>query len=88
MDIKSEISGLVSSFVKKNYNIETDLIDVQLTRKEFQGDLTVVLFPFYKKIEKNKIKSLGESVGDFLIKSSNNISKYNIVGGFLNIQMY
>ena len=88
MDIKSEISGLVSSFVKKNYNIETDLIDVQLTRKEFQGDLTVVLFPFYKKIEKNKIKSLGESVGDFLIKSSNNISNYNIVGGFLNIQMY
>jgi arginyl-tRNA synthetase len=87
MDIKSEISGLVSSFVKNEYNIETDLIDVQLTRKEFQGDLTVVLFPFYKKIEKNKIKSLGGSVGDFLIKSSNNISKYNIVGGFLNIQI-
>ena len=87
MDIKSEISGLVSSFVKKEYNIETDLIDVQLTRKEFQGDLTVVLFPLYKKIEKNKIKSLGESLGDFLIKSSNNISRYNIVGGFLNIQI-
>ena len=87
MDIKSEISGLVSSFIEEKYKIESDKIEIQLTRKEFKGDLTVILFSFYKKIEKNKIQSLGESLGDFLIKSSPNIIKYNIVGGFLNIQI-
>ena len=87
MDIKSEISGLVSSFIEEKYKIESDKIEIQLTRKEFKGDLTVILFSFYKKIEKNKIQSLGESLGDFLIKSSANIIKYNIVGGFLNIQI-
>ena len=58
MDIKSDISILVSSFLEKNFNLITDDIEIQNTKKEFTGDLTVVLFPFYKLIENNHLLSI------------------------------
>ena len=48
MDIKSDISKLVSVFLEKKFNIKTNEIEIQNTKKDFQGDLTIVLFPFYK----------------------------------------
>ena len=85
MDIKSDISILVLSFLEKNFNLITDDIEIQSTKKEFKGDLTVVLFPFYKLIEKNKISSFAKDLGDNLVRKSEKIDSFNIVGGFLNL---
>ena len=85
MDIKSDISILVSSFLEKNFNLITDDIEIQNTKKEFTGDLTVVLFPFYKLIEKNQISSFAKDLGGNLVSKSKKIDSFNIVGGFLNL---
>ena len=85
MDIKSDISRLVSVFLEKTYNIESNEIEIQNTKKEFQGDLTIVLFPFYKDLNKDQISSFGENLGNTLVGNSENINSFNIVGGFLNL---
>ena len=85
MDIKSDISRLVLVFLEKKYNIKSNEIEIQNTKKEFQGDLTIVLFPFYKDLNKDQISSFGENIGNTLVSNSENINSFNIVGGFLNL---
>ena len=85
MDIKSDISKLVSVFLEKKFNLQTNEIEIQNTKKDFQGDLTIVLFPFYKDLKKDKISSFGKDLGESLVSSSENIISFNIVGGFLNL---
>ena len=85
MDIKSDISGLVSSFIDQNFGIKDKSVEIQNTKKDFEGDLTVVLFPYYKKIKKSEIAIFGDNLGQSLINKSKNIVSYNIVGGFLNL---
>ena len=70
MDIKSDISKLVSVFLEKKYNIKTNEIEIQNTKKDFQGDLTIVLFPFYKDLNKDQISSFGENLGNTLVSNS------------------
>ena len=87
MEIKSEISNLTSNFLLKNYDIKVEKIEIQNTKKDFTGDITVVLFPFFKLIDKDKISEFGKNLGSNLIKSSVNIIDYNIVAGFLNLSI-
>ena len=84
MEIKSEISNLASNFLNKNFSIKADYIEIQNTRKDFEGDITIVLFPYLKNINKDK-SEFGKEFGDFITKNSINISKFNIAGGFLNL---
>ena len=84
MEIKSEISNLASNFLDKNFSIKADVIEIQNTRKEFEGDITIVLFPFYKNIKKEK-SDFGREFGEFITQNSFNISDFNIAGGFLNL---
>ena len=85
MEIKSEISSLTSNFLNKNYSIKIDKIEIQNTRKDFQGDITIVLFPIFKLINKDQTSKLGKLLGEILIRDSINIIDFNIVGGFLNL---
>ena len=85
MEIKSEISNLTSNFLNKNYDIKVEEIEIQNTKKDFDGDITIVLFPFFKLISKDQISEFGKSLGESLIKSSINLINFNIVGGFLNL---
>ncbi len=85
MDVKSDISKLVSVFLEKKFNLKANEIEIQNTKKDFQGDLTVVLFPFYKELKKDQISSFGKDLGDSLVSNSENINSFNIVGGFLNL---
>ena len=79
--------------LRQNPNIEsvemTDHGDPKGNRtrakKDFDGDLTVVLFPFYKDLKKDQISLLGKDLGDSLVSNSENINSFNIVGGFLNL---
>jgi len=61
-----------------------DTININSTKQEFEGDYTVVLFPFLKQL-KTKPDVLGKQLGDHLVDQSGLISKYNIVAGFLNL---
>ena len=84
MEIKSEISNLASNFLNKNFSIKTDYIEIQNTKKDFVGDITIVLFPYLKIIDQDK-SGFGEEFGEYIKKKSSNVHDYNLAGGFLNL---
>ena len=85
MEIKSEISNLTFNFLFKNYDIKVEKIEIQNTKKDFDGDITIVLFPFFKLIKKDQVSEIGKILGESLIKDSIYLTDFNIVGGFLNL---
>ena len=84
MEIKSEISNLASNFLNKNFSIKTDNIEIQNTKKDFVGDITIVLFPYLKIIDQDK-SDFGKEFGEYIKKKSSNVHDYNLAGGFLNL---
>ena len=86
VDIISAIEEGVVSGVELLYgaNIARENLTMNSTRKEFEGDYTVVVFPF-TKIARKKPEAIGEELGDYLVKNVEHIVKYNVVKGFLNL---
>ncbi len=86
MNIEALIGQDVRNALKSLYDaeIEESSVQIQLTKKEFEGDLTVVVFPFTKFSRKGP-EQTGSDIGEFLIQNVSEISKYNVVKGFLNL---
>jgi arginyl-tRNA synthetase len=68
------------------YQIDATEITLQKTRKEFEGDFTLVTFPYIKQAKKSP-ESLGEELGRHLKSSEAFIEAYNVIKGFLNITL-
>ena len=84
MSLTSLLSPAIQKATKSIYNITIEKIEFQSTRKEFEGDCTLVLFPLIKITKSNPIE-IGNSIGTFLIENISEVKSYNIVSGFLNI---
>ncbi len=86
MNILTVIQQGIAKAVKEMYGseIKIDEVAVNSTRKEFEGDYTVVMFPF-SRIAKKKPEIIGEEVGAFLVKNEALIESYNVINGFLNL---
>lgn len=84
--IESTLSKQLNNAVKTLYNkdIDNKIFQIQKTRPEFEGDLTVVIFPLLK-ISKKSPENTGKEIGEYLINNMNEISGYNTVKGFLNL---
>ena len=63
--------------------VASDTVQITATRKDFEGDYTVVTFPF-TKISGKKPEEIGVELGDFLVDRIPHVSGYNIVKGILN----
>lgn len=74
--------------VKQLYNIDISAADVNLqeTRKEFEGQITIVTFPF-TKFSKKSPEQTGSEIGTFLQNELNEVSGFNVIKGFLNISL-
>ncbi|MCR5312501.1 MAG: arginine--tRNA ligase [Bacteroidaceae bacterium] len=87
MTIEEKIIAGVQDAVKALYGVEADASQVQLqkTKAEFEGHLTVVVFPFVKAARK-KPEQVGEEIGQYLQDNASEVvAKYNVVKGFLNL---
>lgn len=87
MSLVSQIKSLTSSSIDElyHYSIAPELILVNNTKLEFEGDYTVVLFSFIKLLKKSP-DQLGEELGAYLIKKAPTLfTKFNVVKGFLNL---
>ena len=72
--------------IAEHYGQHIENIEIQLTRKEFEGDYTLVLFPLLKFI-KAKPEQIGEVLGSYLTKHVAEVTAYNVVKGFLNLSI-
>ncbi|WP_019039364.1 arginine--tRNA ligase [Psychroflexus tropicus] len=86
MTLETQLSKHITTFLKNTHQVEVQDFDFQLTRKEFEGDLTLVVFPLLKHIKTNPVQ-LGEQIGEHLVKASETISAFNVVKGFLNLSL-
>ena len=86
MNIDNVISRAVAQAVKALYDIDTDpsAIVPQATRKEFEGNLTVVVFPWVKAARKAP-ETVGKEIGEWLTLNEPAVAAFNVVKGFLNI---
>ncbi|MCF2873995.1 MULTISPECIES: arginine--tRNA ligase [unclassified Tenacibaculum] len=82
------IQTLIETKVKEGfltlYNIEIPSVEFQTTRKDFEGDITVVVFPLLRYKKGNPVQ-IGEDLGAYLVENVEDISSYNVVKGFLNL---
>jgi len=86
MSIDLIIRDHIVDFISKNYQqqIEPALVQLQSTRKEFEGDVTLVVFPFVR-ISKKSPEMTAAEIGDYLQQTIAEVEKYNVVKGFLNL---
>lgn len=66
---------------------EDNLLQLQQTRKEFEGDFTLVVFPFVR-ITKKSPEQTGELIGNYLVENYQEIESFNVVKGFLNLTIH
>lgn len=66
--------------------IDSKLVSVQKTRKEFTGDLTIVVFPFLK-ISKKSPEQTANDLGAFLTENIDEVTGFNVIKGFLNLEI-
>ena len=83
MKIEKQLSEALQKIIFEKYNQKISDFEFQATRKEFEGDITLVVFPLLKNIKEN-ITALGNFLGNELLKNSY-IKNFNIIKGFLNI---
>ncbi len=74
----------IENAVQSLYGVSVDKIEFQGTRKEFEGDTTVVIFPFLKLIKGNPVE-IGTKIGEYLVANTDIIERFNVVSGFLNL---
>ncbi len=74
--------------VKELYglDISDNLLPITPTRKEFQGDFTVVTFPL-TKLSKKKPEIIGEELGQLLVRDFSELASFNVIQGFLNLSL-
>lgn len=78
------LAKTAKGFLQQHYNVEVDKIEFQPTRKDFEGDITIVVFPLLRVVKMNPAK-LGEELGAFLKAELDEIKDYNVIKGFLNL---
>ena len=88
MELEQSIAKATAQAVKSLYGIdvEADKIQIQKTKKEFQGDVTVVTFAFSKAAHKSP-DSIGQEIGEYLKNNAKEVSDFNVIKGFLNISV-
>ncbi len=84
--IENKISHVVKDAMQVLYNqdIQDDPIQIQKTRAEFEGDLTIVVFPFIK-FTKEKPETTAHNLGNYLSEHIDVIERFNVIKGFLNV---
>ena len=86
MNILNEINSAAKQAVSTLYgqDVPEKMVQLQKTKKEFEGSLTLVVFPFLK-ISKKKPEDTAQEIGEWLKQNCKAVADYNVVKGFLNL---
>ena len=84
MKLSQMLTLHIQNAVQQLFDVSIEKIEFQITRKEFEGDITMVIFPLLKVIKGNPME-IGTKIGNHLIENVPEIIRFNVVSGFLNI---
>lgn len=88
MNVESIISDwcLEGAQIIYGKEITPSQIQIQKTKKDFEGDYTLIVFPFVKLARKSP-EAIGQELGEYLLANVREVSAYNVIKGFLNISL-
>ncbi len=78
------LQNKIQEAFKVLYDLDIPSPELQATRKDFEGDVTLVVFPYVKQLKKNP-KEVAEKIGAYLKENVDEVADFNVVGGFLNL---
>ena len=84
MSLQQILTGQIQKAVNELFAISIEKVEFQATRKEFEGDITMVVFPLVKLLKGNPVE-IGTKIGTYLVEQVAEVEKFNVVAGFLNI---
>src|SRR5690606_24865834 len=84
MSLQNILTPYIQEAVQKVFELSIDKVEFQATRKDFEGDITMVVFPLVKQLKGNPVE-IGTKIGEYLVENVSMVSKFNVVQGFLNI---
>lgn len=86
MHIQEKLASTITQFFKVEHQLDVTQFDFQSTRKEFEGDVTLVVFSLLRYIKTNPV-ALGNSIGEYVENKLDEVVGFNVVKGFLNISL-
>ena len=84
MSLIQTLTPEIQKAIQVVFDTTIEKIEFQATRREFEGDITMVLFPLLKQIKSNPVE-LGNKIGTYLVENVKEVKAFNVVSGFLNI---
>ena len=84
MTLQATLEIHIKKAISQLYKVDLESVEFQATRKEFEGDITVVVFPMLRVVKGNPLQ-IGQSIGEFLIANVEEVIRFNVVKGFLNV---
>ncbi len=84
MTLPQVLTPAIENAIKTLFDVTIEKVEFQTTRKEFEGDITMVIFPLLKLVKSNPVE-LGNKIGNYLVENLAEVSRFNVVSGFLNI---
>ncbi|HEU4789446.1 MAG TPA: arginine--tRNA ligase [Flavobacterium sp.] len=84
MSLSNILTPSIEKAIQTLFDVAIDKIEFQATRKEFEGDITMVIFPLLKVVKSNPVE-LGNKIGNYLVENVSEVARFNVVSGFLNI---
>ena len=84
MNIESTLKSIAITAINDLYKINIATVEIQPTRSDFEGDLTIVVFPLLKSIKTSPME-LANKLGEYIVGAENSFTSFNVVSGFLNI---
>lgn len=84
MTLQETLTKHILEAVHSVFNLTIDKVEFQATRKDFEGDITMVVFPLVKALKGNPVE-IGTKIGTYLVENVAVVEKFNVVAGFLNI---
>ncbi|ATA72826.1 arginine--tRNA ligase [Capnocytophaga sp. H4358] len=84
LDLQDILKQHTQKAVEQLFSVQLENIELQQTKKEFEGDITVVIFPMLRQIKGNP-EQIGQQIGTFLQEKVKEVESFNVIKGFLNL---
>src|SRR5690554_3263527 len=84
MSLQQILTTKIQEAVQSLFGTTIERVEFQATRRDFEGDITFVIFPLVKVIKGNPVE-IGNKIGDYLVANTTEVVRFNVVSGFLNI---
>src|SRR5690554_575018 len=84
MSLQQILTSQIKQAVQSLFDLTIERVEFQATRRDFEGDITFVIFPLVKLVKGNPVE-IGNKIGEYLVENTQEVVRFNVVSGFLNI---